>query len=625
MTTSKKPLAAAVLAVLVAATGATLALRSPSSTSAAGATTTSAEATGRNDAKGAATASVRARDLGLGRSFTYELSATRTVGDGQGKVATSTKLGGRLVMTVVGEAEGGAAIRAELREATRQDQPALGAEAREALGTPFFFVMRADGAVGSFGFPRTMPGEARRQLRSVVSSLQIVTGAANAWESHESDGTGELVASYVRSGEHLEKTKQRYDVLRTPAGPKTPSSMGGTYEVTGGAKVDLDASGWPSSLVESVSVVATFHNVKMTLAEQTSAKLVAQGESKEHAGSWEASKASFDVDVDALAEGAALARRNADENLVAGASFRALLGDLEGAKDGRAKGKTAARLGALFRTKPEAVVEAREILLAKSTKESTAKSLAAALGNGGTKEAQKALADSLRSADVTPGTKAESAVSLGLVAKPTAEAKSALSEAMGSKNADVAQTAMLALGNLAKADADAQGEAKADDVVPALLAKLDAAQTGAEKAAVLDALGNAGDVRALDAILAHASSPDTVVRAAAVGALRFIQDERATKGLAAGVFDAAPQVRLAAVAGLGTRPVVPVLEIWKHVLAKDEDTQVRLAAVRVLARSVNAAGEVEALLAEVASKDADAKVREAAAQALSKPKAPVER
>ena len=601
----KKNLAAASVLALVLATAGVAGISLRSTGSAAG-SSSPVSSTSSVVAEGAAPVVSRGeRDLRLGRSFTYDVKASRMLGTGE-----VAKLDGRLVLTVVGAAEGGAAVRAELVSGANAD----------GLATPFFFVLQPNGAVGSFGFAKAMPGEARRVLRSVVSSLQIVVAAQPAWEAHEADVAGELVASYTRSGNEIEKLVTRYERIRTPNGLVTPSEIGGTYETRGGSHVELDASGWPSVDDENVTVTATFEAMKLAMTGKTDAHLVAQGIDRTHVGSYDAARAGFDPDVDALAEGAALAQRNADANLVAGATLPALIGDLDG--DVRGRSRAVAKMGALLRTSPEAVRDARHTLLAKGTPERTANALASALGKTGTPEAQDALADAMKSADTAASTKNEAAISLGLTEKPTTEAKDALAKGAKSADPELAETSSLALGNLARA---AQGTPDGDDAVAMLLARLEASTSPAEKALALDALGNSGDPRAVDAILASVGDASSVVRGAAIRALRFVKDERAVNALVAGALDPDASVRMGALAAIGQQSVGPFLQVLGHVVTNDADVNVRLLAVRVLARSVNLGGDIESVLATVAAKDADEKVRDAAAQALSKPTAPITR
>jgi hypothetical protein len=392
---------------------------------------------------------------------------------------------------------------------------------------------------------------------------------------------------------------------------------GTRYDVASTATFTVDASlgGWPAALDERETVNVAFGSGTLANVAETTAKLVDKGESRAFVGSYEAAKAGFDADVDALAEDSARAKRNADQGLVGGRTFASMTRELEGSADVRVRSRAVARMGALLRTSPEATAEARSRLLDPKTADATARSLAGALGDAATPEAQRALADAVRSDATSASTKVASVMSLGLVAQPGAEARGALGEAARSSDAELASTATLALGSMARRAGDG-----AADVVTDLLAKLEGAQTPSDKALLLDALGNAGDPRALDAILARTGDAERVVRAAAVSALRFANDDRVAPALiGAASVDADLGVRRAAITAMGMQPVAPYVEALAHVLTTEGEASVRVLAVRVLARALNQVSEVEAILSKAATKDADVRVREAATEALSRP------
>jgi HEAT repeat protein len=598
-----KKTASLALVVALALGAAALGVKSTSSSSAAASPRAATSVTDKheNDGRGAAsTASETSRDLHLGAQFTYDVKAERVYADGAGKLLTQQTDAGRLVITVVGQKDGGAAMRAELQSSS---EPSLSA--------PFFFVLGDDGSVKSYGFAKSIPGEARNKLRALVSSLQV---APSSVERVEGDVSGEALVGYVRTGSNVVRTKVRYERVRTPAGLTEPAVIGGSYDVTSRAVFELDASGWPTTLVEDEVLSVGFKAGKMTMKAKTTAKLVAKGENKGFAGSYDSAASGFDPDVDALGDSARLAKTNADKGLVAGATFTTLTSDLETSKDQHGRNKAVARMGALFRTSPESIGEARAKLLSRSTPEATARALAGALQDANSKEAQRALADALAS-DVPSSVKSSAAISLGLSPDPTPEAKSSLSTASRSADQDLSSTATLALGNLARSGGDS-----ASDVVSDLLARLDAASTPADKALILDALGNSGSPAALDAILASTTDDAPIVRAAAFGALKLMHDERVAKALPMGMFDASGNVRQAAIAASGMQDLSLYADVLSLVLHKSDDAETRLAAVRVLARGVNSVAAAEAALSWTATNDPEPRVRDAATQALSKPK-----
>ncbi|MFO0672780.1 MAG: hypothetical protein U0235_24720 [Polyangiaceae bacterium] len=609
-----KKVASLAAALVLAASAVGFSLRGAHTEGSSSAAAASSVGAGGSDSRSALgpSAAVGARDLHAGASFTYELTSTRNTGDGKGAVLQSTTIGGRLVMTVVGQTAGSAAIRAELLGATRTDAPATEEKAKDLEGA-FFFVMNEGGVIESFGFPRAMRGDARRQLRALVSALQVAPASG---ERVESDMSGEFLASYARSadGASVTKTKVRYDRVRTPAGLVSPAQIGGNYTVQATTTFTLDASGWPAAAEEAEAIKAAFQAGSMASTAKTTAKLLKKGEDKSLVGSYETAAPGFDPDVDALGESAALAKKNADTSLVAGASLGALVGDYAGAKETKVQNRAVARMGALFRLSPEAVTEARATLLKKETPRGTARAIAGALGNRGTPEAQRARRRAPLERD-DHGREDHGRHVARPREGPAEGTKQALSEAAGSKDAALSSTANLALGNLAKT----AGESAAD-VVDDLVAKLEASQTASERAHFLDALGNTGSPRAKAPILAHVHDAESLVRGAALAALRFQSGEDVVVALGGGLLAPEMPVRRATLSAIGQQTIDPYVPVFADYVKHESEVELRIFAVRVLARSVNANTEVESVLSSIATQDADPKVREAAESALAKPK-----
>ncbi|NOU28419.1 MAG: HEAT repeat domain-containing protein [Polyangiaceae bacterium] len=611
-------LAAAAVAVVVGATVTYWALPRASDLSGR---VQDASASPRLSAASVPVAPVKARggrDLAAGRTFVYDVAASRTMGAPGAAPSVATDIRGTLSFTVVGAAEEGAALRVVLASPSRTDRPVRAGADVATLGTPFFVVMGESGAITGWYFPRAMPGESRRQLRSIVSGMQWVAGEGATWDSPELDEAGQYVGRYQLDGTSVTKSKLHYDLVRTPQG-LVPVATVGKYELGGATRFAMGAGdgGWPSSVDEDLTTTVSFQGGRLGLSAKMRARLVSSGEDRQYLGSFEVARPSFDPDTDALAEDAALALRNADRGLVQGASFGGLVGDYEASTEHKGRARAVARLGALMRTSPESVREARARLLAKDTKEATGRALASALGAAGTKEAQQALADALASKDVPVSVKNDAAISLGLTENPTAEARTALKGAM-TQSSDVSQTAALALGNMAGSLAK-EGQ-DATDIVDDLLAKLAAATTSEQKVLFLDALGNTGDARALPAIRAHLAEGDASVRLAATAALRFQKSDEVDPTLALMVRDPEVLVRKAALSAMSQRPVQKSLVGLRHVVENEPVKELRKTAIRILARAMDTVPEAEQILAWAAQHDADPEVKKAAEDALSRPK-----
>jgi len=79
-------------------------------------------------------------------------------------------------------------------------------------------------------------------------------------------------------------------------------------------------------------------------------------------------------------------------------------------------------------------------------------------------------------------------------------------------------------------------------------------------------------------------------------------------------------VRRATLSAIGQQTIDPYVPVFADYVKHESEVELRIFAVRVLARSVNANTEVESVLSSIATQDADPKVREAAESALAKPK-----
>ncbi len=251
------------------------------------------------------------RDLHLGASFQYDVTATHALTNEGGGILTSTTLAGRLGFVVVGADSEGARIRAELAQPKRTDIPAQGESSAQGLYDAVLLRDAPRRLARELLVSRNMSGDVRRQLRAMVSSLQLVlgAGATNVWERVETDEAGQYVASYERTAAGISKTKLRYDLVRTPAGLVAPESFGTKYETRGASMLVADASGWPASLEEDGVVAVTFQGGRMVMSSKTKARLVAHSEDRRFAGSFEAAQSTFDADVDGIANDLAVASR----------------------------------------------------------------------------------------------------------------------------------------------------------------------------------------------------------------------------------------------------------------------------------------------------------------------------
>jgi len=132
----------------------------------------------------------------------------------------------------------------------------------------------------------------------------------------------------------------------------------------------------------------------------------------------------------------------------------------------------------------------------------------------------------------------------------------------------------------------------------------------------LEALGNTSRPEVVDAALPSFGAADAQERAAAINAVRGVDDPRVRAALAAvAERDAAPAVRTRAVESLAGRGGDELMPLFERILADEQQESVRAAAViGVGSRGDRAAAE--RLLARVARQDASARVRQLALDLL---------
>lgn len=555
------------------------------------------------------------RDWRVGTLRTYEVRQDVSLGTGE-KNMLKTTLSGLLDVAVVGMTGSDVQARVQLRASNLVASGRVIRELQAAFEAPSYAIFRADGTLQAVRFMQGTAGDARRMLLALLGSLQAVSSPSGerSFVRVERDATGEFEVGYqVGEGRELLRQKKQYLRIETPSG-LVPAAALGAREIQSAARFTFDEAGWPATLTDDESARVTLEGVVFTGVSHSEARLVETREARELVGSFERDQGRLDKSSDLKADFEA-ARENMAKNLVNGATYGQLRSDLrEG--DARSQNRAVVRMGALFKMDPAAVAEARASLL-DGTAGAEAGSIISALGSAGTPEAQRALADTLAAPKVDGTTKVSAAVALGMTEQPTNEAQKALADASSSPDKDISSTATLAQGNLVK-NAGTTRSLDAGDVVSQLIARLSAATSNSEQALCLDALGNAGDPRAEEAIMGKVYDEDPEVRGAAVRALRYQRSDRAQAALLAALADPDASIRLAAIDAIVHQPLAPFLGGLGAVLRQDPNASTRQRVVRVLGRALDAAPDAEAMLVWVVSHDPAKEVREAATEALSR-------
>jgi HEAT repeat protein len=255
-------------------------------------------------------------------------------------------------------------------------------------------------------------------------------------------------------------------------------------------------------------------------------------------------------------------------------------------------GRGAHFLASYFRARPAAVGDFVALLRAQRLSSDEAAPVFLALQLADTDEARQALVAALRDPSMRTLDRERAAIALsqtGAAVRP--ELVDALTELAtrprGREPDPLADTAMRALGGLGLRARGAD-PALASRVTGTLVRALERAGSDLPlRAAALDGIGNSGDPSALDAIAPYVDSASEITRAAAVTALRQMDDARAA-ALLARRFAVEPDapVRTSivqALAGDVTRPPPPhAVDLAIRALPQEADRAVRAALIVLL-------------------------------------------
>ncbi len=421
------------------------------------------------------------------------------------------------------------------------------------------------------------------------------------------------MASYQRDGRAIHKSKDRYTRTLGAHGlraPQDPSAL----TVKSSADIALAPTGWPRTVAAEETLVVAAAGFRLSYWTQTKAALAGVEEVSDLDALVASEKGGLVPDAPDV-QGFADARRQADVNRVAGATFDSLAKDLRD-KDVHARNHAQGRMAALFRVQPGEALAAADTVLHDDLPDDARARILGALGSAGTPESQGALSSVIRASDAPPATRAAAAASLGLTDAPTEDSEHALVSAMSSPDSQVSSTAALGAGNLVQR-MNAAGSGDSTSAVDALVAALQDAATDDQRTVALQALGNTGDPRALSAIEQYLAYPVAQVRSAAVFALRFMTGDSVVGDLGTAMTDPDVTVRRAAAGTLLFRSITPLLGPVTHALQTDADVAVRLSIVSAMAQQLAQAPGLASALQWSADHDPAPQVRKAAQTALA--------
>lgn len=525
------------------------------------------------------------------------------------------KLSVRVLSATQGQVELLFALEAPRVEAGDGQQKAPASttdELARAAALPFAVRLDPRGKIQQLRFRERTSTVSRGLLKALAASMQLAAPEtpAAAWASEEQDSTGAFVARYLRTGsDQIERSWSGYTALASGRG-LVPAEQAGAKEGGGRVLLLLDARRWPLELAGTSALRQEpgggLPPSEGNLTVQLRLERALDGEAP----------AAFEQEpgdiVSTLDRVEADPRVKRPEGSVA-SSLSQLTRSL--AETPREQGGKRARdmvaLKNLFREDPAAVADIRGQIL-RGAPGVMAKPALGALGAAGTPQAQRALADVASSERIELDQRTDAVIHLGLSPSPTLDSITSMEKLSQRREPEVRDAARLALGNQTRSLLLAGNTDDAAEPLRHLFEAYQEAQTPEEKALILRALGNSGARAVLPLAQSAAFSPSAELRAAAAVAARQIDDPRADVLLDQLLRDGDPDVRLAAVAALGSRPLPAHVPALTRTLTEDESTAVRRRVIDLLHRQLPAP-EAAALLALVTQGDASPELRALAA------------
>lgn len=238
----------------------------------------------------------------------------------------------------------------------------------------------------------------------------------------------------------------------------------------------------------------------------------------------------------------------------------------------------------------------------------------AAVGLAQTTEAQAYLAGILSDGDESEDLRLFANLAAHQIERPSHELLEALSSViLGPETPrNVHSSALLALGTLASRAVLEQGE-----LALSLLLEHPGLEAGSDDLVIwLEALGNSGSARILQAVVEHLGHRDERVRVSAVSALRFLEPGESTALLIAALLDSSVRVRTTAAEELAAQSSPEAGRAVERFLAAESSVPARKRAVAAFGQRQPLDEDARVILMRVSATDSDATIRQLALQLL---------
>lgn len=564
---------------------------------------------------------------------------------------------GKLEISVLKKNSGGTIVAYSLPDArvrlrvNNQDVADHAETIQASLSRYVFAEVSPEGKITSVQFDSASNNLSQSFARTLLALTQFVVPRVlspraqmpNEWETQEDDPAGIFIARYqvvpdssdASTGNSqtalktYRKTKMRYlppdskkkpGELQVSQTIKPQGSLMARFDVRRGQLISLGGSESQSVIIAGRTIAQNGTSVRIDYLNKV---VIGLGELTALRGSSAArEKIAIAVPLSA-AESEEAGETSIHRAELGGATAESLLADLaqiEASAEER-KDKTALYLKfkALVYLRPESCTRIGEILAAAEADSATLLTLSGALSAVGHTQAQQALVAVIRARPTDWRILSTLIPALGSVGAPTKESEAVLRGlAFNSANTDIASTARLALGVMARKLADRSPD-RAAKIVSRIIKNFEGASAEKTAREMLLVLGNTGSTLALPTVARFVAHRDSSLRAAAVSALRWIDASRADALLIKALSsDSDAAVRLEAAVALGFRPVnVAGFNAQKRVFARDTEVKVRSEILRNLWKVRADYPEVRQLVKQSAAQDTAKEIRELASSIIN--------
>lgn len=554
--------------------------------------------------------------------------------------ATHTNVEGELIATVVEATKDGAIVAMELRSATVQiaNNGELAMDQEDVVGSdlrkPIFAEVDQQGRVVKVRFAADVQSLSQSFARSLIAATQVVLPGDEkvpTWDVREDDPNGRYVATYTlapRSGAEtltIEKRRISYaakarkrrmhnfesETQIKPAGKTTIE-----FDADNGVVKSVTGDEQSTVIVEGRIVARSESMVRLQLqaCETASKSELATLQSKRPGL---AATQALSAAGDAAKQDLAIHKTQLGD-----ATMESLLIELakrQAGADAQADDtQLYLKLKALIYLQPDVCVQLAKELSVVSTDGPALGLLSGALSAIGHPQAQSAIQIGILARQDDWSAMMVLVPALGMVETPTEGSEQLLRDlAQNAKDEHIRSTAQLSLGIMARSLSETT-PARHRRILDDTIKSLNEARTVEERRQNLLVLGNIGAEETLTLIKGYLSHEATQVRAAAVAALRWLEDSSVDGMLVAALAnDREESVRLEASQALTFRPMTAdVLGVHKAALAKETSAVVRLALLRNVAQAHRSFNDARGILGDVARTDATTEVRDEAKRLL---------